>query len=163
VRAFEKSGCRRKLVLVGGNAYSPEYETQIRSTSCGGIVFPGFVFGHDYEQLLANCYCYVQPSALEGTSPSLLAAMGAGAAVLVSDIPENKETVDSAGFTFQSGDVDDLAGMLKRLEELPEEVESKGRQALARVKAKYSWREVSGSLLELLSSNATDSGSTLRS
>ena len=40
---------------------------------------------------------------MEGLSLALLDAMGAGLCVLTSDVPENREVVDGAGFTFQRG------------------------------------------------------------
>ena len=46
---------------------------------------------------------FVLPSDLEGLSLALLDAMGAGLCVLASDIPENREAVEDAGFTFRQG------------------------------------------------------------
>ena len=51
---------------------------------------------------------FVLPSDLEGLSLALLDAMGAGLCVLTSDVPENREVVEGAGFTFQRGSVKDL-------------------------------------------------------
>ena len=38
-----------------------------------------------------------------------------GVCVLASDIPENREVVDGAGFTFHAGDVEDLERSLRFL------------------------------------------------
>ena len=46
---------------------------------------------------------FVLPSDMEGLSLALLDAMGAGLCVLASDVPENREVVEGAGFTFQAG------------------------------------------------------------
>jgi glycosyltransferase involved in cell wall biosynthesis len=151
VRAFEKSITTRKLVLVGGNSYDPAYEAQLRRTHSSRIVFPGFVFGRGYDELLKGCYAYIQPSALEGTSPALLAAMGAGACVLVSDIPENQETVGEAGFYFKSNSAEDLTRMIDLLDTSLSQVSRKREEALDRVKKRYSWEIVADKLL-LLSS-----------
>jgi glycosyltransferase involved in cell wall biosynthesis len=58
---------------------------------------------------------FVLPSELEGLSLALLDAMAAGVCVLASDIPENNEVVDGAGFTFQRGDQADVERMLDLL------------------------------------------------
>jgi glycosyltransferase involved in cell wall biosynthesis len=150
-QAFEKVRTRKKLVLVGGNSYDSKYEAALRCTALQSIVFPGFVFGQDYEELLCGCYAYIQPSALEGTSPSLLAAMGSGACVLASDIPENRETAGEAGFYFESGNVSDLARMIDYLDQSPQQVETKRGQSLERAKACYSWEVVSKDLIALSS------------
>jgi glycosyltransferase involved in cell wall biosynthesis len=55
------------------------------------------------------------PSDLEGLSLALLDAMGAGLCVLTSDVPENVEVVDGAGFTFKRGNSGDLADRLRFL------------------------------------------------
>ena len=149
IQAFNSANTRMKLVLVGGNAYDPSYETNLRALACERVVFPGFVFGNQYEELLAGCYAYIQPSFLEGTSPSLLAAMGAGACVLVSDIPENRETVSEAGFFFESGDQSSLKRMLEHISENPVLVGAKRKEALKRAAEEYSWEVVSQRLLDV--------------
>jgi glycosyltransferase involved in cell wall biosynthesis len=149
VRAFEQVTTRKKLVLVGGNSYDPQYEAKLRSTVSRQILFPGFVFGKEYEELLCSCYSYIQPSALEGTSPSLLAAMGAGACVLVSDIPENKETVADAGFYFSSDNAAHLAEMIEFLDRSPQAVAEKRKSSRDRVRHHYSWDVVSDQILSL--------------
>ena len=55
----------------------------------------------------------VLPSDIEGLSLALLDAMGAGVCALTSDIAENCELVEGAGFTFKRGDVNDLERMLR--------------------------------------------------
>ena len=149
VSAFDKAHTKKKLVLLGGHSYDPAYESNLRNTSSSHILFPGFVFGRDYEELLCGCYAYIQPSALEGTSPSLLAAMGAGACVLVSDIPENKETVADSGFYFSSNDAAHLTAMIEHLDNSPLEVAQKRAASLRRARSEYSWDVVSTQLLAL--------------
>jgi glycosyltransferase involved in cell wall biosynthesis len=57
---------------------------------------------------------FVSPSHVDGSSVSLLEAMACGTAVLVSDIPANREWVreDVNGFLFPDGDADTLADRL---------------------------------------------------
>jgi glycosyltransferase involved in cell wall biosynthesis len=82
----------------------------------------GYLYGTDYEELCKGAYLYVTASDIEGTSPALLTAMALGRSVLVSDIPENVETIGNAGFTFRHGNVEDLKEKLQFLLENPSEV-----------------------------------------
>jgi len=149
VEAFAAARTGKKLLVVGGSQYDSAYEKRVRAFESDRIIFPGTVFGAGYEELLRSCYAYVQPSALEGTSPSLLAAMGAGAAVLVSDIPENQETVADAGVYFRTNDAKDLARMIEHLDTCRAEVLELRERALSRVREHYSWDVVADRILRL--------------
>ena len=78
------------------------------------VFFPGSQ-ASELEELLSNAALFVLPSEIEGMSLALLDAMAAGVCVLTSDIPENKEVVEGAGFTFHRGDQADLERMLDLL------------------------------------------------
>jgi glycosyltransferase involved in cell wall biosynthesis len=93
-------------------------------------------------ELLTNAMLFVLPSAVEGLSLALLDAMGAGRCVLVSDIPENREVVDGAGFTFRHGDSFDLEKMLRMLISNPQLREIAGGKARARVHQHYGWDQI---------------------
>ena len=80
-----------------------------------GIIFVGHLDTRDLAQIMANAYLFVLPSMLEGMSNALLEAMALGRVSLVSDIPENLNTIDRAGFSFRAGDVVDLRAALVRL------------------------------------------------
>jgi glycosyltransferase involved in cell wall biosynthesis len=82
------------------------------------------------------------PSDLEGLSLALLDAMGAGLCVLTSDVPENREVVDGAGFTFQRGSAADLADRLRFLIANPAAREAAGRTAKKRIEEQYQWQKV---------------------
>jgi len=77
--------------------------------------FLDWVAGDALDELLTNAMLFVLPSDIEGLSLALLDAMGAGVCVLTSDIAENCELVEGAGFTFKRGDVNDLERMLRWL------------------------------------------------
>ena len=80
--------------------------------------------------------------------------MGAGLCVLASDVPENREAVEAAGFTFRRGDVDDLRDRLRFLIANPQVREAAGKAARKRVEEEYQWdkisREIEQTYLELL-------------
>src|SRR2546427_3505647 len=82
---------------------------------------------------------FVLPSDVEGLSLALLDAMGAGICVLTSDILENREVVEGAGFTFRRGDVRDLERMLRLLISDARVRKAAGRDARERVRERYLW------------------------
>jgi glycosyltransferase involved in cell wall biosynthesis len=89
---------------------------------------------------------FVLPSELEGMSLALLDAMGAGLCVLTSDVPENCEVVDGAGFTFRRGDVADLADRLRFLIANPSLREAAGRAAKRRILEQYAWENIAADI-----------------
>jgi glycosyltransferase involved in cell wall biosynthesis len=72
----------------------------------------------------------------------LLDAMGAGLCVLTSDVPENREAVEDAGFTFRRGDVSDLADRLRFLIANPAVREAAGEAAKRRILEQYQWTTI---------------------
>jgi len=144
INAFKKANTKDfKLVLIGDDPMNPEYVNYLYDLANEKIVFLGRKYGEEYETLSMNAYSYVTASEVEGTSPALLAAMGFGLAVLVSDIDENKETIGEAGFTFKSNDEKDLIYMFEYLIHNEVVVESSSIKGLQRVKKYYSWDKIS--------------------
>jgi len=82
-------------------------------------------------------------------SLALLDAMGAGLCVLTSDVPENREVVDGAGFTFQRGSAADLADRLRFLIANPVVREAVGRRARNRIEEQYQWQRVAEGIEEV--------------
>jgi glycosyltransferase involved in cell wall biosynthesis len=68
--------------------------------------------------------------------------MAAGLCVLTSDVPENREAVEGAGFTFQCGNAADLREQLRFLIANPEIREAAGRAARKRVEEQYDWDQI---------------------
>jgi glycosyltransferase involved in cell wall biosynthesis len=62
--------------------------------------------------------------------------------VVASDIPENREAVEAAGFTFRAGDAADLADRLQFLIANPSVREAAGRSAKLRIRDHYQWTEI---------------------
>jgi hypothetical protein len=71
-----------------------------------------------------------------GTNPSLLRAIGAGAAVLAWDVVFNREVLRDAGQYF--GDPQEVARLVDRAEADPEGLRTLGRRARERARA-YDW------------------------
>jgi glycosyltransferase involved in cell wall biosynthesis len=139
IEAYEKLKPSVKLVLAGGSSYSDSYVTGLQKHASGQILFMDWLAGEALDELLTNACLFVLPSDLEGLSLALLDAMGAGVCVLASDIPENRELVNGAGFTFAKGDVVDLERMLRLLTSDVDLRESAARKALDKIQQSYLW------------------------
>ncbi len=143
VQAFEHIESEVKLVMAGGASYSDDYQRELLKHANDRIRIMGWVAGEGLDELLSNAMIFVLPSDMEGLSLALLDAMGAGLCVLASDVPENREAVNGAGFTFHAGDVDDLSDRLRFLIANPAVREAAGKAARKRVEEEYQWDKIS--------------------
>jgi glycosyltransferase involved in cell wall biosynthesis len=139
VEAFESLQTDVKLVLAGPSSYCDDYSRQLRSHAGDHITMLDWVSGSALDELLTNAMLFVLPSDIEGLSLALLDAMGAGLCVVTSDVPENQEAVEGAGFTFRQGDAADLADRLQFLIANPAVREAAGQAAKRRVREQYQW------------------------
>jgi glycosyltransferase involved in cell wall biosynthesis len=146
VEAFEQLETDVKLVMAGASSYCDAYSAELRKHSSDRIVMLDWVSGETLDELLTNAMIFVLPSDLEGLSLALLDAMGAGLCVLTSDVPENREVVDGAGFTFQRGNAADLADRLRFLIANPTLRESAGRTAKRRIREHYQWDQIAAEI-----------------
>lgn len=89
---------------------------------------------------------FVLPSDLEGLSLALLDAMGAGLCVLTSDVPENREVVEGAGFTFKRGDSSDLPDQLRFLTANPSVRLEAGKAAQKRIREQFQWQTIAAEI-----------------
>lgn len=135
-----------KLMLAGGSSHSDAYVESLRGHESDKIRFLPWVSGCDLEELLSNAALFVLPSELEGLSLALLDAMAAGVCVLTSDIPENKEVVEDAGYTFQRGNALDLEWMLEFLIRNPGLRRRAAERARERIQGQYQWPVIARSI-----------------
>lgn len=142
VEAFEQIETDVKLVMAGASSYCDAYSRELRTHASERIRMLDWVSGETLDELVTNAMVFVLPSDLEGLSLALLDAMGAGLCVLASDVPENREVVDGAGFTFRHGSAADLADRLRFLIANPAVREAAGRMAKKRIEREYHWQKV---------------------
>lgn len=142
VEAFEQLQADVKLVMAGASSYCDDYSRNLRSHASEQIKILDWVSGEALHELLTHAMLFVLPSDLEGLSLALLDAMGAGLCVLTSDVAENRETIDDAGFTFRCGDVADLADRLRFLIANPAVREAAGQAAKRRIREHYQWPDI---------------------
>jgi glycosyltransferase involved in cell wall biosynthesis len=146
VEAFEEIDTGMALVMAGASSYCDDYSRTLRRHASDRIRILDWVCGETLDELLTNAAIFVLPSDLEGLSLALLDAMGAGLCVLTSDVPENREVVEGAGFTFQRGNVQDLAERLRFLIANPAVREAAGRTAKNRIREEYQWQKVASDI-----------------
>jgi len=94
IRAFQRvnaaSGGRLRLLIAGG-LEDESYVEQVRELADPSVVLLGRCTRAQLELLYRECACYVNGSVHEGSSNAALEAIGRGCAVLLSDIPENRD------------------------------------------------------------------------
>jgi glycosyltransferase involved in cell wall biosynthesis len=146
LEAYEQLTTDIKLVMAGTASYCDAYSRQLRNHAGARIKMLDWVSGEALDELLTNAMIFVLPSDIEGLSLALLDAMGAGLCVVASDVPENREAIGGAGFTFRRGDAEDLAERLRFLIANPTERESAGKAAKQRVRERYQWRQVASEI-----------------
>lgn len=145
-----------KLVIVGDGFYTDDYVKYLKTISekRDNIIFTGNQTGRDLDQLFSQAYLFVQPSESEGFSIALLEAMGYGIAPLVSDIKENLEVVEKAGFSFKVKNIDDLKNKLAYLLNKESEVEMMGKKAKKRAEEKFSWESIARKTIQIYRESA---------
>lgn len=117
IEAYKKIDTDKKLVIAGGASHTNNYLEEIKKMAEDDdrIIMTGFVQGDELEELYSNCYIYCLPSEIEGMPLSLLEAMSYRCNCLVSNIEENTQICEYMGYTFKSGNVEDLKVNLEKL------------------------------------------------
>ena len=99
VDGYSRSSAKKPLVVVGSAPYSDRYTSRVRSLADSRVRFLGAVWdGELLDQLYANCTTYLHGHSVGGTNPSLLRAVGAGAAVIAFDVTFNREVLGESGW-----------------------------------------------------------------
>lgn len=144
IQAYQKIVTGKKLVIVGEGTYTERYVQKLYTLAHGNpnIVFLGNQVGTTLSTLYQYAYLFAHPSHSEGLSIALLEAMRYGCGILTSSIPENREVIEGAGYTFRTGSVDDLAQKLDFLLRHPELVRRAGVRASRRVRDAYDWETI---------------------
>ncbi|QQL50872.1 glycosyltransferase [Mucilaginibacter ginkgonis] len=151
IPGFKQSNSNKKLVLIGGSPNSSEYEKEILAMGNEQIIFPGYIYGDEANSLIANAYCYIQPSDVEGLSPIVLTVMGLNVPMIVSDIPENLYVVEDTVTTFKKADAVSLAEQIDFCEANYDEMEKLARKAQQRALSVFNWDRVAEEHVQVFS------------
>lgn len=144
IQAFRGLKTDKKLVVVGAPSFTEDYAAYLAKLASDDprIILLGFQSGEILAELYAHAYLYVHPSESEGLSLTILEAMGHGTAVLISDIPENLEAIDHAGFSFLNRNVRDLRKKMEHLLRHPELVRTAALRGRNFVRREFHWNSV---------------------
>lgn len=138
-----------ELALVGDGDRFEEFKARAsRSAFASRIHMPGHF--KDPGEWFAWAEIFVLPSRREGMSNALIEAMAYGLAPIANDIPANREVLDNgrAGFLTPAGEVNALAGCMKRLLDDRKECKRLQERALAHSR-KYSITSVAQQYLAI--------------
>lgn len=140
VDGYSRSDATYPLVVVGSAPYADRYTRTIHSLADSRVRFLGGVWDQELlDQLYANALSYVHGHSVGGTNPSLLRAIGAGAATIAYDVTFNREVIRKAGLYFR--DADDVARLVEHAERNPEEMSSRS-DAARKAARRYDWDDV---------------------
>jgi glycosyltransferase involved in cell wall biosynthesis len=129
------------LVIVGDNAYKPDYLEQLRELADERVVFTGSVYGDGYWTLQKHAGIFVFACEIGGVHPALIEAMAAQNATLYLDTPENSETAGDAAIPYAKDEAD-LAQKLQSLLENEAEREQWAMRAQGRAREMFAWEAV---------------------
>jgi glycosyltransferase involved in cell wall biosynthesis len=150
VEAHRALGTDWPLVVVGDAPYAEEYIAGLKASAGPGVIFPGYVFGDGYAELVRSCGVMCAPTEVGGTHPVIVEGMAAGAALLVSDHRPNLEVVGDAAASFPlAGGAPALAEARGALVADPARRRHLGARAAARAAERYSWDACADSYLRL--------------
>ena len=140
-KVFKQVNTDMKLVIVGGNRYNPDFVEQVKNAAIGDnrILVTGSIYGAEVDEIYFNAAVFVNASTIEGTSLSILQAMGNGCALLVSDIPENVSAVHGAALQFEANSFDDFLKKFQKIvddENLRQELSEKAKDVIRKY---YLW------------------------
>jgi glycosyltransferase involved in cell wall biosynthesis len=150
VRGYHASSATYPLVVVGGAPYSDRYTEAVRAIAADDsrIRLLGPVWDQQQlDQLYGHALLYLHGHSVGGTNPSLLRAMGAGAAVGAYDVRFNRDVIGDEGWYF-SQEID-IARLVEAAEADPDGSGTYGSALQARVASRYCWDQVAAGYEEL--------------
>lgn len=164
IEAFKNCKTEKKLVIAGGSESNKDYYNQLLSLANGDerIIFTGYVYGQEVQELYSNAYIFALPSNLEGMANALLEAMSYGNCCLISDIPENTEVVHEKAMWFEKGNTVDLQKKLQTLLDDSELVKKYKTEAAPYILEKYNWDIVVDQMLRVYAGDVVDYNTVLQ-
>lgn len=142
VDGYVRSGARFPLVVVGSAPYADAYTAKVRELAGDDtrVRLLGGVWDQELlDQLYANALTYLHGHSVGGTNPSLLRAIGAGAATTAFDVSFNREVIGADGEFFANAD--DVARLVEAAEDDTAGQRERGVRLRERARA-YDWDRV---------------------
>ncbi len=140
VDGYRQSCAELPLVVVGAAPYADAYTERVKALGDSRVHFVGSIWDQDQlDQLYANSLTYLHGHSVGGTNPSLLRAIGAGAATIAFDVTFNREVLQDAGRYFATAA--DVRAEVERAEATPEKTHALGALA-QQLATRYDWNDV---------------------
>lgn len=158
IREYRQSKAQLPLVYVGAARYESAHSRDVMAQNDDRVRCIGAIYDAEkLNGLYRHCRSYLHGHEVGGTNPSLLRAMGAGAACLPIDVIYHREVLGDEGLYFdkQAGS---LAHLIKRLERDDAEVRRLGTLSRQRADALYRWDAVAAAYALMLSRLAAARG-----
>ena len=151
VKAYKRLNTEYPLVIIGDDRNQTPYRNELLRQQSDKIRFLGFLYGPGLRAATGQrpALCFGEP--LEGTSPSLLAAMGARVCCLVNGIEENHATADGAAVMFDKDNYEHLQQCWQHLVDTPELIEEWAEKGRRHVVDHYQWDAVANEYLSVFS------------
>jgi glycosyltransferase involved in cell wall biosynthesis len=141
VEAFSRRRRGVKLAVLGDIDNSIPYHRAVRAAAGEEVVLTGAIYDTaTVEALRFHARAYIHGHMVGGTNPSLVAALGAGNAIIARDNVFNRWTAGSAGLYFDSTDSCDA--VIGRLLLDDDAVKSSQIAAKARAASHFGWLDV---------------------
>lgn len=130
-----------RVVIVGDSSDTDSYVHKVKAVANEQVIFLGYLYGEQLEELYSCAAALVLPSSVEGLPMTILEAMSLGVPVVASDIPGNAEALGqpATGLLFPVGDIDALATTLSKVLSDSALREDLGARAQRRVAEYYDW------------------------
>lgn len=161
IREHRRSAARLPLVYVGSARYESEHSRAVMAESDERVRCIGAVYeAEKLNALYAHCRSYLHGHEVGGTNPSLLRAMGQGAACVPIDVVYHREAMGPQGLFFDKAE-GALARTIERLEADDALVARLGAVARERADALFRWDAVAAAyarLLHALAARRRDAG-----
>jgi glycosyltransferase involved in cell wall biosynthesis len=149
IDAYNRLDTDKKLIIAGGSSHSEEYVKSLQSKASDKVIFTGYVYGEELQELYSNAYCYVHPSTIEGLPITLLEALAYGNCIIASDIPACVELAEDVGMVFRSQNVDELSESLQTVLDHPQLAQKMSERAKAVGMSQYSYDNIAVKTVEL--------------
>ena len=150
VREYRQSRAQLPLVYVGAARYESSHSREVLAQTDGRVRCIGAVYDAErLNALYANCRSYIHGHEVGGTNPSLLRAMGAGAACIPIDVVYHHEALGEQGLFF-GRHPGELAAILDQLEADDELVGRLGRLAADRASSLFRWDAVADAYAQMM-------------
>jgi glycosyltransferase involved in cell wall biosynthesis len=143
LEGYRRSAAKLPLVVVGSVPYPSEHEKRLHALAATDerIRMVGGVWDQDLlNAMYAGSASYLHGHSVGGTNPSLLRAMGAGAAVTAWDVNFNREVLGDTGLYF--ADPAGLATAVHQVESGLDVAGKRGDASRERAAMKYDWDAV---------------------